>query len=207
MRATVEDSSFGPPDESAGLFMRALQADAEAATRLYASCMPTLKNWLLARMPGCEAEDLAHEALLKALRHGARFRQSGRFMPWLRSIAWHLAQKRMRGDTRRLRRERAYTEHEIRTASTAPDISAQRLAVMNACLASLPERQRQLLHLRYIDGLSSNAIAAKCGGTRVAVAVSLHRICKELRANTLRSLLITHSSARSTHLASSRSKG
>ena len=106
MRATLDDSSFGPPDENAGLFRRALTSDSEAAAKLYTRCMPALQYWLQARLPGCEAEDLAHEALLTALRRGSRFHHGARLMPWLRTIAWHLAQKRMRGDSRRKRRER-----------------------------------------------------------------------------------------------------
>lgn len=181
MRATVDDTSFGPPDESAGLFMHALKSDTSAAAKLYARCVPVLHHWLQARLPGCEAEDIAHEALLTALRRGSRFHQGARFMPWLRTIAWHLAQKRLRGDSRRKRRERDYVEHELRVSGSTPGISPQRLAALNACLASLPEAQRRLLHLRYTEGRSSSDIAAEQGRSRVAVAVTIHRICQRLR--------------------------
>jgi RNA polymerase sigma-70 factor (ECF subfamily) len=181
MRATLDDSSFGPPDENAGLFVRALTTDSEAAAKLYARCVPSLQHWLQARLPGCEAEDIAHEALLTALRRGSRFHQGARFMPWLRTIAWHLAQKRLRGDSRRKRRERDYVEHELRVNGSTPGIPPQRLAALNASLASLPEQQRQLLHLRYTEGRSSSDIAAEQGRSRVAVAVTIHRICQRLR--------------------------
>lgn len=181
MRATLDDSSFGAPDENAGLFRRALTSDSEAAAKLYARCMPALQFWLQARLPGCDAEDLAHEALLTALRRGSRFRNGARLMPWLRTISWNLAQKRLRGDSRRKRREREYVEHELRVHGGTPGLSPKRLAALNACLASLPEHQRQLLHLRYTEGRSSSDIAKEQGRTRSAIAVRIHRICQRLR--------------------------
>jgi RNA polymerase sigma-70 factor, ECF subfamily len=205
MRATLDDSSFGPPDENAGLFVRALTTDSEAAAKLYSRCVPSLQHWLQSRLPGCEAEDIAHEALLTALRRGSRFHQGARFMPWLRTIAWHLAQKRLRGDSRRKRRERDYVEHELRVSGSTPDIPPKRLAALNACLANLPEQQRQLLYLRYIEGNSSNDIAAKFGRSRVGVAVSLHRICKNLKTGILRNTRLTHPSASDARPAASRS--
>lgn len=205
MKATLDDSSFGPPDENAGLFRRALTSDSEAAAKLYAGCMPELRHWLQARLPGCDAEDLAHEALLTALRRGSHFHQGARLMPWLRTIAWHLAQNRVRGDSRRKRREREYVEHELRVTGTTPELSPKRLAALNACLASLPKQQRQLLHLRYIEGRSSSDIAAKSGRSRVAVAVSLHRICKDLKTGILSKARLTHLSGCDAHSAASRS--
>jgi DNA-directed RNA polymerase specialized sigma24 family protein len=61
-------------------------------------------------------------------------------------------------------------EHELRVSGSTPGISPQRLAALNASLASLPESQRRLLRLRYTEGRS-----------RVAVAVTIHRICQWLR--------------------------
>ena len=72
-------------------------------------------------------------------------------------------------------------EHELRVSGSTPGIPPKRLAALNACLASLPESQRRLLHLRYTEGPSSSDIAAEEGRTRVAVAVSIHRICQRLR--------------------------
>lgn len=188
MRATVDDSSFRPLDECDALFLRALQAECEATTEIYARCVPPLQSWLRARMPGCEAEDLAHEALLAALRHGSRLWKGGSLMAWLKTIAWQIARKRLRGDTRRRLREREYVEHEVRMADSAPDVSSKRRSALNCCLARLPEPQRQLLRMRYVEGRSSHDIAAEHGRTRSAVAVNLHRICHGLRADMERTL-------------------
>lgn len=188
MKAVLDDSSFGPTAEGDAWITRALNGDPESATRLYAHCVPRLQAWLRMRVTGCEAEDLAHETMLIAFRRGSSFRSGGPFMAWLKTIAWNLAQKRLRGDSRRRRREHDYMEHETRIGTGGPDGTSRRLAALHACLASLPEPQRRLVHLRYFEGRSSSAIAATHGRSRGAVAVSLHRICQGMRAEMQRTL-------------------
>ena len=57
----------------------------------------------------------------------------------------------------------------------------KRLAAMNQRLFPLPDTQRQLLHLHYVEKHTSQAIAETQGRTRSAVAVSIHRICQRMR--------------------------
>lgn len=188
MRATPDDTSFQRQGECEALFERALLADAEATATLYRRCVPPLRNWLRAHMPGCEAEDLAHEALLAALRHGARLWKGGCLASWLKTIAWQSARKRLRSEMRRRRREREYVEHESRMTVSAPEASSTRKSALHRCLARLPAPKRRLLRLHYLEGRSSVAIATDRGRSRSAVAVSLHRICRTLRADIERTL-------------------
>ena len=67
MKATLDDAPFGQHDECSGLFVRALNGDPDAATQLYEQCVPDLRRWLAGRVLGCDAEELAHAALVTAL--------------------------------------------------------------------------------------------------------------------------------------------
>jgi len=170
-------------DECAAWFAQALRGDSDAATRLYQRCVPPLRAWLASRLPGSLAEDLAHDALVQAFRRGGQFRPGASFATWLRTIAWNMAMNALRDDGRRKKREAAYWDHERSQASCNEEPEKILLTAVQRSVASLSDDQRELLDLRFQQGRSACEIAASSGRSRVAVAVSLHRICKRLRAD------------------------
>lgn len=183
MKATLDDSPIGQHDECARLFVLATLGDEAAANELYSRCMPPLRAWLASRVGWSMAEDITHEALIRAFRESRSFRSGAPFMPWLKTIAWRLAQKAIRSESRRQKRDTQFFEQE---RLHAPQVSAnqdRRRAALDACLAALPASQLQLVHSRYFAGKSGEEIAAEQGRTRVAVAVNLHRICRALRGD------------------------
>lgn len=182
MKATLNDASFGQHDECSGLFVRARNGDADAATELYQRCAPELRRWLAGRVPGCDAEELAHASIITAFRKSARFRQSASFQSWLKTIALHLALNHQRDEARRHSRENAWFEHERVQRNGSASDDPKRLRMLTTCLETLPEPQRQLLRLRFIEGKSAETIAMEQGRKRSAVAVKLHRICRRLRS-------------------------
>lgn len=182
MKATLDDSPFGQQhDECSGLFVRARNGDADAATELYQQCVPELRRWLAGRVHGCDAEELAHASLVTAFRKSTRYQPGTSFQSWLKTIAWRLALNHQRDESRRRSRENAWFEHERvqRLGGTTDD--PKRLRMLSECMETLPEPQRQLLRLRYIEGKSAETIAMEQGRKRSAVAVKLHRICRHLR--------------------------
>lgn len=192
MKATLDDSPIGQHDDCARLFVLATLGDEPAANELYSRCVPPLRAWLAARVGWSIAEDVTHDALVVAFRKSGGFRRGAAFMPWLRTIAWNLAQNALRHEARRQTWEREY--HDAGCLHGGPDAGPEmrRRAALEACLAALPERHFQLIHSRYFDGKSSEEIAAEQGRNRVAVAVNLHRVCKGLRSDIER---IMHSPA------------
>lgn len=182
MKATLDDSPIGQHDECAQLFVIATLGDEAAASELYTQCVPKLRAWLAARIGWSMAEDITHDALIRAFRESRSFHTSARFMPWLKTIAWHLAQKSIRGELRRQHRETQFVEHERLHAPQFSVNQNRRRAALDACLAALPTSQLNLIRSRYFAGRSGEAIAAEQGRSRVAVAVNLHRICRGLRA-------------------------
>lgn len=183
MKATLDDSPIGQNDECARLFVLATLGDAESASQLYSRSVPPLRAWLGARVGYHMAEDIAHDALIVAFRKSARFRHGAAFTPWLKTIAWHLAQKALRHDARRQSWEQEFYETERNQSAATNEPDARRRTALDACLAALPERHLHLIRSRYYDDKSSDEIAAEQGRNRVAVAVNLHRICKGLRAD------------------------
>jgi RNA polymerase sigma-70 factor (ECF subfamily) len=125
---------------------------------------------------GPDAEDVTSEAFARALRYRDSFDESkGDVVAWLigiarRCIAAHFA-------------EREPTVAEM-PESAAPgnlaDDALRRLELARA-MATLEERDRELLALRYGADLTAKQIAELLGLRVNTVEVSLHRVLRRLR--------------------------
>jgi RNA polymerase sigma-70 factor (ECF subfamily) len=181
MKATLDDTSYGQQDACADWFASALRGDEEAAARLYQYCIPKMRRWLAVRLPEHVSEELAHDAMVTAFRKHDRFLPGSLFLPWVKTIAWRLAQNQMRDSARRHERDQAYANHHQLFGNDDNTSEESMYAALFHSLSILPESQRHLLHLHYWEGRTGQAIADTQGRTRVAVAVNLHRICQRLR--------------------------
>jgi RNA polymerase sigma factor (sigma-70 family) len=179
MNATTTSSNATNREDRGAWFMQALRGDSDAATRLYEACVPAVRGWLRGRLGESLAEDCAHEAMVMAFRRAEQFRPGSCFESWVRTMAWRMALNALRTDLRRQTREMAFFEQ---TDAEADFHDEAVFAALERCVAELPGEQRQLIRLRFQLDQSAGEIAASLGRSRVAVAVSLHRICKRLRS-------------------------
>jgi len=140
------------------------QTDPAAFRQLYEAFGPRVKAYMM-RMgadPGT-AEDLAQETLLTVWRKAGLYAaDKGSMTTWVFAIA-----RNLRID--RLRREVPWQElPEGRMAETCvealPDeklAEKERQERVRAALADLPDEQREVIVLAYIEGLPQSAIAAR----------------------------------------------
>jgi RNA polymerase sigma factor (sigma-70 family) len=138
-----------------------------------------------------EAEDVVQEALLQTYLRLEELREPGRFGAWLCGIAANLAKMRLRAGRRRLASledldgGRRVPPGLLTAPDPAPDQVAEArelLRLVGAAVDVLPEGQREVVLLHYVDGLSCQEIAALLGRSTGAVRVRLHRARAELRA-------------------------
>jgi RNA polymerase sigma-70 factor (ECF subfamily) len=100
-----------------------------------------------------EAEDLVHDALVRALERRSTFKSSGSIRNWLMSILHNTHVDRLRRDRAVSRREDA--AFELADAATpAGQEHSVRLAQVRKAFLSLPEDQREALHLVAIEELT-----------------------------------------------------
>ena len=153
----LEQSS--DPDQVA-LLARVAQGDQQAAADLTDLIGPRLLRFT-ARMLGdlAEAEDVTQEAMLRLWRQAPAW-QAGLALPstWAFRVAANLC-------TDRLRRRRAGDDALGDPPDPGPAVDAQmmqgaRVRALEQALAALPERQRQAVILRHLEGLSNPEIAA-----------------------------------------------
>lgn len=113
-----------------------------------------------------EAEDIAQEAMIRLWRVAPDWRQGeAKVTSWLYRVVTNLCTDRLRAG----RRRRAEALDDVpEPADSAPDaegamIAADRMGALQAALDDLPERQRQAVVLRHIEGLTNPEIAEVLG--------------------------------------------
>ena len=149
---------------------------------VYAEQLPRIYNFFCYRLRDeATAEDLTAQTFEKAWRARHRYRKDlAGFATWLVAIARNVAT-----DYLRARRDHAPLDaaDEVAAASTPEDEHArasdrERLA---ALVERLPERERELLALKYGAGMTNRAIAELLGLSESNVGTIVHRAVQTLR--------------------------
>jgi RNA polymerase sigma factor (sigma-70 family) len=137
--------------------------DPDAARLLVQRLLPRVLSYA-ARMVSdrADAEDVAQEALLRLWKVAPEWRQGeAKVSTWLYRVATNLCIDRLR--SRQRRRAVALDEAPDMPDGAASAVSGliarQRLDALQAALDSLPDRQRQAVVLRHIEGLGNAEIA------------------------------------------------
>jgi RNA polymerase sigma-70 factor (ECF subfamily) len=149
---------------------------------VYAEHLPRVHSFFRYRVgPGPEAEDLTARTFEKAWVARDRYRRDlGAFGPWLMTIARRVAIDHLRARKVHLPLEEAMAVE----AGPTPESLAERgsdAARLAARLAELPERERELVSLKYGAEMTNRAIARLMGLTESNVGTILHRTVEKLR--------------------------
>ncbi len=113
-----------------------------------------------------EAEDVAQEAMLRLWRIAPDWRaEEAQVSTWLYRVVTNLVTDRQRA---RARRPLDLPETAPEVADDAPGAAAammqrDRMAALDTALTALPERQRQAVALRHLEGLANPEIARIMG--------------------------------------------
>ena len=150
---------------------------------VYRSELPRVYNFFRYRLGDIpEVEDLTARTFEKAWRARDRYRRDiAGFATWLLSIARNVANDHVRSSRKHVSLEDA---GEISSASGTPEdvmvqrSDAQRLAQL---LATLSERDRELMALKYGAGMTNRAIARATGLSETNIGTILHRSVQTLR--------------------------
>jgi len=140
---------------------------------LFRAHWPLVFGYLLRRTGNASAaEELAQETFYRATRAFLGWR-GGSPVAWLLSIARHV----LIDEVRRGRRLVPLPE-----TLAAPESSPETQLAVGEALARLPETQRRLLALVYVDGYSLAEVAALTGTTEGAAKTALWRARAAFRA-------------------------
>jgi RNA polymerase sigma-70 factor, ECF subfamily len=169
-------SETGDARPAAALVRAALDGDGQAFETLHGRYVRLVYAVLLGRLGADEASDAAQDVFFRAWRQLDRLRDPDAFGPWLAAIARNVARMRVRAAPVHvpLPPDLASREPSVHAALDAEYILKQ--------LQTLPEKLREPLTLRLVEGMSGVEIAELTGLTHGTVRVYLHEGMQLLRA-------------------------
>ncbi len=135
------------------------------AARLLTSRLAPAALRVAYRMLGerAEAEDVAQEAMLRLWKQAADWRGGGaKVSTWLYRVVTNLATDRLRR-RRSLPLDAVPEPVDVAPGAVGRMIEADRAAALDHALMALPERQRQAVVLRHLEGLGNPEIAEIMG--------------------------------------------
>jgi len=148
------------PDEA--LLVAFANGDNEAGQLLLNRLAPRIFGYAT-RVLGnrADAEDVVQEAMLRLWKVAPDWRQGeAQVSTWLYRVAVNLCTDRLRKSNRQLPID-SIPEPADDLADTVERLTEfQRAAALNAALTALPDRQRQAVVLRHIEGLANPEIAS-----------------------------------------------
>ena len=156
------DSATDTPDDA--LLVLYANGDPSAARELSARHLPRVLGYAARLLVGdrTEAEDVAQEAMLRLWRIAPDWRVGeAQVSTWLYRVVTNLCTDRLRARTRRraVGLEDAPDVADDAQSVEAGMVARERMALLHAGLDTLPDRQRQAVILRHIEGLSNPEIA------------------------------------------------
>lgn len=142
-----------------------------------------LRTTLLARLGSRdEVEEVMQEVAVAAANQSAKSEPIERVGPWLYRVAMRqmMLFRRKAGRRKKLLNNvaqmRQPTEEDKKSKTPLEFlVSAERQQEVRRAMVKMSERDRQLLLLKYVEGMSYGEIAAQVGVTASAVQSRLHR--------------------------------
>ena len=138
------------------------------------------------RMTGSsrDADDLSQEIFLRAFQHLGRFRQGERFFPWLYTVALNVIRNHLRKGKAVPEGESARGVPEVEDPRDDPAdavVSRERSRRIRGYLMRLPTAVREILVLRFYEGMSFEDVAALTGDSLGSVKMKAYRGLEKIR--------------------------
>ena len=169
---------------------KAVAGDRDALQEVLATIRPIVVRYCRARVgtterSGLSADDVAQEVCLAAITALPRYKDQGRpFLAFVYGIAAHKV-----ADAHRAAGRNRADPMDVVPERSSNDASPEKLAIdsessarMAVLLQTLPEKQREILILRVVVGMSAEETAETVGSTPGAVRVAQHRALAKLKA-------------------------
>ncbi len=172
----------------------AVKGDRDALSEVLSAIRPVVVRYCRARVgtaerSGLSADDVAQEVCLAVIAALPRYQDQGRpFLAFVYGIAAHKVADAHRAMARD-KSDPAETLPEQLDRHAGPEqeaLNSESSRRMQALLEVLPEKQREILILRVVVGLSAEETADAVGSSAGAVRVAQHRALQKLKAEMTR---------------------
>ncbi|CPV73347.1 RNA polymerase sigma factor ShbA [Mycobacteroides abscessus] len=172
----------------------AVRGDRDALSEVLSAIRPVVVRYCRARVgtaerSGLSADDVAQEVCLAVIAALPRYQDQGRpFLAFVYGIAAHKVADAHRAMARD-KSDPAENLPEQLDRHAGPEqeaLNSESSRRMQALLEVLPEKQREILILRVVVGLSAEETADAVGSSAGAVRVAQHRALQKLKAEMTR---------------------
>ncbi len=156
--------------------------DYELFLALFTKCQTRIQAFIRTLVhDSAQADDVFQSTSLVLWRSFATFRRDAEFLPWALGTARHqvLVHWRTQRRDRHVFSEALLADLADSTAA-AVETAEARMAALEACIATLSDRQRELIRLFYGENQAAGAIASRWGRTVHAVYKALKVMRKAL---------------------------
>ena len=184
---------FDPETAETVVLHRIRQGDVDAYRILVDRHRNHVMRIALSHVPARDAEEVAHEAFVRAYQSLANFSGQSNFENWLARIAvrtcydyWRKHHRRKETVASQLRDSELDWLEQLQSAESANQINElvrkrEAREVLASALAELSPEDRMVLTLTYFEGQSTSQAAAALGWSRVNVKVRALRARRQLR--------------------------
>lgn len=155
----------------------------EEVERLFLRHSSLLRGFVLGLLPDIHrAEDVLQEVFLTLSRKAREFRPGTDFLAWARATArLKVLEQYQREKTSPRPLKAEVIEALVAAAAEVEETAASTKRAVGRCLQKVAARPREILELRYDQGLPPSQIASRISWTVDAVHVALARVRKFLR--------------------------
>ena len=167
------------PTELERLAAKARRGDSDALACVCSAFYAKVLRYMHYRADAVTAQDLTAEVFLKVIRNMRR--QKGPFRAWIYRIARNVVIDNAR--KQKVRREQPMDEQAINPAQVLADpaVAVARQEDLRVAVAQLTDEQRELVTLKFIEGLSNEEVAEVTGRKPGAIRALQFRAFSALR--------------------------
>ena len=174
---TILSSHQVNPESDELALIRAVRLDPARFGELYQRYIERVYRYLYSRVGNVhEAEDLTAQTFLAAFESFDSFRQDAHFASWLFSIARHKAMDHFR----RGKNAPPFEEIPVEKDPLLEVTRSEQVQALAALLPTLPEKERELLRLRFLAEMSFPEMARFLHRNESALKKSLYRLLEKL---------------------------
>jgi len=156
------------------------EGDLRAFEELYQRCRGKVFGYLVKRTSSkAMAEEIFQTSFLKLHEMRGRYQVGQPFLPWLFVITKSVWIDRLRKDASEARKLESFGSETQLTSSKVPEEESSN--ELKEAIEHLPQKQQELLRLRYEEGLSFEEIGRTYKMNESAVRQSISRLTRKLK--------------------------
>ena len=163
------------------LIQQFIQGDLRAFDSLYNRHVKTVYKRVRYVIPETDVEDVTQEVFIAALRSLPSFRGNAQFSTWLRTLTNHKVAEYYRKRSRKKELMQVDLVHAEQRGDRSSASTVEDRITLQRALRKLPEQYREVILLRFAEGMQFNEIAELLGQNPEATKSLFRRAMAALR--------------------------